>query len=68
MQDLVCKNTGIGEKNMYQHLSIAEISFCDSFSFSALLYLNGDFDGGEFIFTEMDAKTVTVSWFSCDMT
>lgn len=29
-------------------------------SFSALLYLNGDFDGGDFIFTEMDAKTVTV--------
>lgn len=28
--------------------------------FSALLYLNGDFEGGEFIFTEMDAKTVTV--------
>ncbi|XP_055796787.1 prolyl 3-hydroxylase 2 [Salvelinus fontinalis] len=27
--------------------------------YSALLYLNGDFDGGEFIFTEMDAKTVT---------
>ncbi|KTG40530.1 hypothetical protein cypCar_00018260, partial [Cyprinus carpio] len=27
----------------------------------ALLYLNGDFDGGEFIFTEMDAKTVTAS-------
>lgn len=30
---------------------------------SALLYLNGDFEGGEFIFTEMDAKTVTVRWF-----
>lgn len=30
------------------------------FAFSALLYLNGDFEGGEFIFTEMDAKTVTV--------
>lgn len=30
------------------------------FLFSALLYLNGDFEGGEFIFTEMDAKTVTV--------
>lgn len=29
--------------------------------YSALLYLNGDFDGGEFIFTEMDAKTVTAS-------
>ncbi|XP_062419428.1 prolyl 3-hydroxylase 2 [Pungitius pungitius] len=29
--------------------------------FSALLYLNGDFEGGEFIFTEMDAKTVTAS-------
>lgn len=28
--------------------------------FSALLYLNADFEGGEFIFTEMDAKTVTV--------
>lgn len=34
--------------------------------FSALLYLNGDFEGGEFIFTEMDAKTVTVSRFSTD--
>lgn len=29
--------------------------------YSALLYLNGDFNGGEFIFTEMDAKTVTAS-------
>uniref|UniRef100_A0A671N711 procollagen-proline 3-dioxygenase n=1 Tax=Sinocyclocheilus anshuiensis TaxID=1608454 RepID=A0A671N711_9TELE len=29
--------------------------------YSALLYLNGNFDGGEFIFTEMDAKTVTAS-------
>ncbi|CAH2247964.1 prolyl 3-hydroxylase 2 [Pelobates cultripes] len=29
--------------------------------YSALLYLNGDFDGGEFVFTEMDAKTVTSS-------
>ncbi|XP_031431304.1 prolyl 3-hydroxylase 2 isoform X2 [Clupea harengus] len=27
--------------------------------YSALLYLNGDFEGGEFIFTEMDAKTLT---------
>lgn len=27
---------------------------------SALLYMNSDFEGGEFIFTEMDAKTVTV--------
>lgn len=24
--------------------------------------MNADFEGGEFIFTEMDAKTVTVSW------
>ncbi|XP_029471814.1 LOW QUALITY PROTEIN: prolyl 3-hydroxylase 2 [Rhinatrema bivittatum] len=29
--------------------------------YSALLYLNGDFEGGEFIFTEMDAKTVTAT-------
>ncbi|KAJ7324628.1 hypothetical protein JRQ81_017648, partial [Phrynocephalus forsythii] len=29
--------------------------------YSALLYMNSDFDGGEFIFTEMDAKTVTAS-------
>ncbi|XP_062250871.1 prolyl 3-hydroxylase 2 [Platichthys flesus] len=29
--------------------------------YSALLYLNGNFEGGEFIFTEMDAKTVTAS-------
>lgn len=28
---------------------------------SAILYLNDDFDGGEFIFTKRDAKTVTVS-------
>lgn len=27
---------------------------------SAILYLNGDFEGGEFIFTKMDAKTITV--------
>ena len=35
---------------------IASLSF-----YSALLYMNDDFEGGEFIFTEMDAKTVTVS-------
>uniref|UniRef100_A0A8C9L7Z8 procollagen-proline 3-dioxygenase n=1 Tax=Pavo cristatus TaxID=9049 RepID=A0A8C9L7Z8_PAVCR len=29
--------------------------------YSALLYMNADFEGGEFIFTEMDAKTVTAS-------
>ncbi|KAM4772023.1 prolyl 3-hydroxylase 2 [Rhinophrynus dorsalis] len=29
--------------------------------YSALLYLNGDFEGGEFVFTEMDAKTITAS-------
>ncbi|XP_077573638.1 prolyl 3-hydroxylase 2 isoform X2 [Stigmatopora nigra] len=29
--------------------------------YSALLYLNGDFEGGEFIFTEMDTKTVTAT-------
>uniref|UniRef100_A0A3Q3XN51 procollagen-proline 3-dioxygenase n=1 Tax=Mola mola TaxID=94237 RepID=A0A3Q3XN51_MOLML len=29
--------------------------------YSALLYLNGDFEGGEFIFTQMDAKTMTAS-------
>lgn len=27
---------------------------------SAILYLNDDFEGGDFIFTELDAKTVTV--------
>ncbi|MBN3301323.1 P3H1 hydroxylase, partial [Amia calva] len=27
--------------------------------FSAILYLNDDFEGGNFIFTELDAKTVT---------
>ncbi|XP_042202551.1 prolyl 3-hydroxylase 2 [Callorhinchus milii] len=29
--------------------------------YSAILYLNGDFEGGEFIFTESDAKTITAS-------
>ncbi|XP_017333157.1 prolyl 3-hydroxylase 2 [Ictalurus punctatus] len=29
--------------------------------YSALLYLNGDFEGGDFIFTKMDAKTITAS-------
>uniref|UniRef100_A0A7M4F3B0 procollagen-proline 3-dioxygenase n=1 Tax=Crocodylus porosus TaxID=8502 RepID=A0A7M4F3B0_CROPO len=29
--------------------------------YSALLYMNADFEGGEFIFTEMDAKTITAS-------
>ncbi|XP_061682356.1 prolyl 3-hydroxylase 2 [Syngnathoides biaculeatus] len=29
--------------------------------YSALLYLNGNFEGGEFIFTQMDAKTVTAT-------
>ncbi|CAJ1051909.1 prolyl 3-hydroxylase 1 [Xyrichtys novacula] len=27
--------------------------------YSAILYLNSDFEGGDFIFTELDAKTVT---------
>ncbi|KAM7423310.1 hypothetical protein PAMA_011053 [Pampus argenteus] len=27
--------------------------------YSAILYLNNDFEGGDFIFTELDAKTVT---------
>ncbi|XP_003462554.1 prolyl 3-hydroxylase 1 [Cavia porcellus] len=27
--------------------------------YSAILYLNGDFDGGNFYFTELDAKTMT---------
>ncbi|XP_018408146.1 PREDICTED: prolyl 3-hydroxylase 1 isoform X2 [Nanorana parkeri] len=27
--------------------------------YSAILYLNGDFEGGDFYFTELDAKTVT---------
>ncbi|MEQ2300950.1 Prolyl 3-hydroxylase 2 [Ameca splendens] len=27
--------------------------------YSAILYLNDDFEGGEFIFTELDGKTVT---------
>lgn len=30
-------------------------------SFSAILYLNGDFEGGAFYFTKLDAKTETVS-------
>lgn len=30
-------------------------------SSSAILYLNGDFEGGAFYFTELDAKTETVS-------
>ncbi|XP_067850943.1 prolyl 3-hydroxylase 2 [Heptranchias perlo] len=29
--------------------------------YSAILYLNGDFEGGEFIFTELDAKTITAT-------
>ncbi|XP_051874456.1 prolyl 3-hydroxylase 2 [Pristis pectinata] len=29
--------------------------------YSAILYLNGDFEGGEFIFTEPDAKTITAA-------
>ncbi|XP_047440217.1 prolyl 3-hydroxylase 1 [Mugil cephalus] len=29
--------------------------------YSAILYLNDDFEGGEFIFTELDAKTVTAT-------
>lgn len=28
--------------------------------YSAILYLNDDFEGGDFIFTELDAKVVTV--------
>lgn len=32
------------------------------FVFSGILYLNEDFEGGEFFFTKRDAKTVTVSY------
>lgn len=52
---------------LYPDWSVCEVCFILRRScfnillcFSALLYLNGDFEGGEFIFTEMDAKTVTV--------
>lgn len=31
-----------------------------SIPFSAIVYLNDDFEGGDFIFTELDAKTITV--------
>ncbi len=31
---------------------------------SAILYLNDDFEGGDFIFTESDAKTVSVRFLN----
>uniref|UniRef100_A0A3P8WJ50 procollagen-proline 3-dioxygenase n=1 Tax=Cynoglossus semilaevis TaxID=244447 RepID=A0A3P8WJ50_CYNSE len=34
-------------------------SLTSAFLYSAILYLNQDFEGGDFIFTELDAKTVT---------
>lgn len=40
--------------------TLLSLEQCVSFPYSALLYMNDDFEGGEFIFTEMDAKTVTV--------
>lgn len=36
-------------------------SFIFSFLYSAILYLNEDFQGGNLFFTEMDAVTLTVS-------
>ncbi|XP_067422402.1 prolyl 3-hydroxylase 1 isoform X2 [Emydura macquarii macquarii] len=36
--------------------------------YSAILYLNGDFEGGAFYFTELDATTVTVSSLSAPRT
>lgn len=40
--------------------TLLSLEQCVPFPYSALLYMNDDFEGGEFIFTEMDAKTVTV--------
>ncbi|TTK63270.1 Prolyl 3-hydroxylase 2 [Bagarius yarrelli] len=42
-------------------LRTLKVILCSIILVCALLYLNGDFDGGEFIFTKMDAKTITVS-------
>lgn len=50
-----CRGAGLGEAHG-KTLSVVP---------SAILYLNGDFDGGAFYFTELDAKTVTVSVPSC---
>ncbi|XP_016122089.1 prolyl 3-hydroxylase 2-like, partial [Sinocyclocheilus grahami] len=38
---------------------ITEVSAYSDQGYSAILYLNDDFEGGDFIFTESDAKSVS---------
>ncbi|KAL0978433.1 hypothetical protein UPYG_G00170330 [Umbra pygmaea] len=48
LQSMRSRRTCIKEPPAYTHRD-----------YSAILYLNDDFEGGDFIFTELDAKTVT---------
>uniref|UniRef100_A0A673ZL95 procollagen-proline 3-dioxygenase n=1 Tax=Salmo trutta TaxID=8032 RepID=A0A673ZL95_SALTR len=64
---LVCRSAIDGKKVNYDNcLLVSELNECikeppayTNRDYSAILYLNDDFEGGDFIFTELDSKTVT---------
>ncbi len=73
VQYKVCSNTAFKKEkcNLKVHIVFSSSLFCYAHTvifflllpvclFSAVLYLNDDFDGGEFFFADRDAKKVTV--------
>ncbi|KAI7795187.1 prolyl 3-hydroxylase 1 [Triplophysa rosa] len=66
--NLVCRSVVVGKQEGHENgcLLVSELNECikdpSAFShgdYSAVLYLNQDFEGGDFFFTGPDAKTVT---------
>ncbi|XP_077060150.1 prolyl 3-hydroxylase 1 isoform X1 [Siphateles boraxobius] len=64
--NLVCRSTIEKQEDRADCLLISELNACirepsayNDQGYSAILYLNDDFEGGDFIFTEPDAKTVS---------
>ncbi|ROI16334.1 Prolyl 3-hydroxylase 1 [Anabarilius grahami] len=64
--DLVCRSTIEKQEDRADCLLVSELNECirepsahSDHGYSAILYLNDDFEGGDFIFTEPDAKTVS---------
>ncbi|CAM4731552.1 unnamed protein product [Leuciscus chuanchicus] len=64
--NLVCRSTIEKQEDRADCLLISELNECirepsayNDQGYSAVLYLNDDFEGGDFIFTEPDAKTVS---------
>ncbi|RXN23096.1 prolyl 3-hydroxylase 1 [Labeo rohita] len=64
--NLVCRSATEKQEERGDCLLISELNDCirdpsahSDQGYSAILYLNDDFEGGDFIFTESDAKTVS---------